>query len=164
MSSLSQKKKIGIITFAFGRPSSLPSNVLLSQYTQMYAKQHSAPTFTQYDIKIQTGEVTTTAGAVPTTRIIAKRAAKWVRKNNFETIYIVAARPHLRRCIRDIKKECRSINVSPKIIVIPEIYRTPNTTWFHKQSIQWHTRNAFLWWLRETCLLSLPYTLYKRIV
>ena len=97
--------KSGILPFAFGVPETILSNRRIAQIASRKAHELGAPVYTQLDIHIEAGiEVEFTEeqpSKPPSTLRFARGAAQWARRKNLTDLWVVAAKPHLWRCVRD---------------------------------------------------------------
>jgi len=84
-------------------------------------------------------------------------------QNGYNEIWIVAAKPHLWRCIRDLNEAIREYNTNIKIKICEEIYKYSANEWFCKDSKQTRTRSQFNWWIREVIIKLIPFSIYKKI-
>jgi hypothetical protein len=71
---------------------------------------------------------------------------------------IIAAKPHLWRCIRDIRRIIIEEQARLKIRVC-----TANYSWFCPQSAQMWTRSKINWYIREWILRIMPFSVYRKI-
>jgi hypothetical protein len=143
------------------------SNQRIAQIASQKAKELSAPVYTQLDIRVKPGiEVKYTneePGNPPPTLRIARGAAQWAKQQGFKKLWIVAAKPHLWRALRDIEKAVRETGVKIKVHTCHEVEQYPKDSWFCPNSTQKRVRSSEAWYKRERILKLLPFFIYKRI-
>ncbi len=160
--------KEAIVAFAFGVPSSLPSNRKLVEIASRKARELNAPVFTQQDMMplepgveyVLTEEVY--PNRVPTLRI-ARGAAQWAKDGGIRVLWICAAGPHLTRVTRDIKFAIAEVGGAIEIKFCDGIHEAPRDVWFCDGSAQIDTRIGLVWAIRDTILMLMPMVLYSRI-
>lgn len=160
----------GIVAFAFGMPATIQPNRRIAKIAAEKAHELNAPIYTQLDIRVPLesgvqveyieGEK---LGSPPSTLRIARGAIEWAKRNQITDLFIVAAKPHLRRVLRDIEKAARENKVRIKVHPSEEIEQYPADSWFSPDSIQKRTRSRKVWIIRECILNLMPFFLYKRI-
>ena len=160
-------KKAGIVAFGFGCPDIILSNVYIAIVAREKAWELKAPIYTQKDVCIQSDDLLIKyteeqVGNPPPTLRIARGAVCWAKNQGIEEIWIVAAEPHLWRCIRDIKYAVKEIGIQISVKVCTAIHEFP-TGWFCPDSKQKHTRSRKEWEKREKILQKMPMFLYKII-
>lgn len=166
---MTAEKKYLIVTWAFGSPSSLPSNRRLANIALKKARQLKASIYTQYDvpIDIEEGEekvaVKYLRGKNPPTLRLARAAVKWALEEGLTDIVVVAAEPHVMRCCRDLHDALREAKASLVIHIASEVYSYSKEEWFCPQSEQARTRSEQQWEFRELLLSHMPKALYKRL-
>lgn len=162
-------KRTGIVTFAFGRPAEVRSNKRLAEITSAEAVRYKLPVLTQEDIAIRKDldikvkKVPESNEGPPSTIKIAWEAVKWAESKELERLLVVAAKPHLPRCLRDLQAIIKEEGQSIKVKVHPEIKASQEKVWFFPESSQPHTRSIQRWRFRELILMSMPFSLYKKI-
>jgi hypothetical protein len=158
---------VGILPFAFGVPETIFSNWRIAQIASQKARELGAPVYTQLDIRIDDGiEVEFTEeqpGNPPSTLRFARSAVKWARNKNLTELWIVAAKPHLWRCIRDLKNVIRELKVQIEIHICDEINQYPEDEWFCTNSAQKWTQSKKSWQDRERIIKLMPFFIYKFI-
>jgi len=158
-----EKTEIGVIGFAFGVDCNIISNV----YVGKTATDKGVPIFTQKDLFIE--NPTSTVDYIeekedpPPTLRIAREAVKWAMKLGIKELWVAAARPHLWRCVRDLKYAIKEAGVQIQVRVCDEIGMYPKKEWFCSNSTQKRTRSPKDWWPREIILRLMPMFIYKRI-
>lgn len=160
--------KAGIIAQAFGVPYTINSNMIISQIASQMARELNATVYTQLDILVQPGvSVVYTKeqpGNPPPTLEIARGAVEWAIQNKVEILWIAAAKPHLWRCTRDLKRAVKEAGARIKTRVCPEINEHSTDNWYCKNSAQRRTCSRLNWWSRELVLMLMPFFVYKRVV
>lgn len=165
-------KKIKVIlAFAFGAPRSTLANRQIAIRAILLANGLRAEVITQDDVPINGMGISIQMPCsmvkhpggkfLSTLGIIHYGIEEFCRRHNLNNkdeveIHVVAVPSHMKRCVRDIKKEgFKNIRTSP-------FKSFPRDSWFTKESTQWWTRSWWLWWLREIPLRLLPWWLYKK--
>ena len=157
----------GVVAFAFGSPETIYSNTRIGHIASSMARALGAPVFTQLDVPISPDlEVVLTeerVGTHPPTLRIARGAASWAKDCGLEKLYVVAAKPHMWRAVRDLKLAVLETGKeSISVLSCEEIGMYPMGAWFSKHSQQRRTRSLLAFLPREIVLRVLPKFLYKR--
>ncbi len=156
-----------IIAFAFGVPANILSNINIATIASNKAKKLGSPIYTQIDIQINSDVevkyIEEKPDNLPTTLRMARGVVQLSVQNGYNEIWIVAAKPHLWRCIRDLNEAIREYNTNIKIKICEEIYKYSANEWFCKDSKQTRTRSQFNWWIREVIIKLIPFSIYKKI-
>lgn len=157
--------KTGIVAQAFGVPEGILSNRRIAKIASRKALELGAPVYTQLDVRLKPGvkvEYTDEKlGNPPTTLRIARGAVQWARKQELTELWVSAAKPHLWRCLRDLKRAVREAGVKIEIRACEEIEQYPEDEWFCPDSTQERTRSRKAWEKRERILKLMPFLLYK---
>lgn len=160
-------KKAGVIAFAFGVPGTILSNQRIAQIASRKAQELTAPIYTQLDVHVESGiEVEYTKeepGNPPPSLRIARGAVQWAERQRFTELWVVAAKPHIWRCLRDLKYAVREARAKIEVKACKEIEQYPEDEWFCSDSIQERTRSRKNWQRRERILRLIPIFLYKLI-
>ena len=160
-------KTVGIVAFAFGIPKTILSNQRISKIASQKARELGAPVYTQRDIYVGSGiEVKYTdekTGSPPPTLRIARDAVQWAKQQGFRELWIVAAKPHLWRCVRDLTQSVREAKTYVAIRVCKEIDEFPEEEWYCSDSTQPRARSRKNWQARERILKLLPFFIYKLV-
>lgn len=101
-------------------------------------------------------------GKPSTTLRMAREAVAFARKYRMTEIRVVAAKPHMWRCLRDIAKAMEEAKINLPIIR-EDFERMSWFAWFHKSSTQPRTRSPWAWLQRDVLLWLMPWKMYKRI-
>ncbi len=161
------KEKVGIVAFAFGLPATIKSNRRIAQIASQKARELSAPIYTQLDVLIEAElnvEYTKEQpGNPPPTLRIARGAVYWAWQKGLTKLWVVPAKPHLWRCVRDLTYAVREARTPIEISVCREIEQFPEDEWFCSDSEQPHTCSKWNWWSREIIVKMIPFFVYKRI-
>ncbi len=156
----------GIVAQAFGVPSSLLSNRLISEIASRKARELCAPVYTQVDVmvepKIEVEFTKEQPGYPPPTLRIARGAVQWAMRRGITNLLIVAAKPHMWRCVRDLTYAVREAGAQIKVNACEEV-RLYSNEWFCVESGQKRTRTKWEWWSRELIIMLMPFFIYKRI-
>jgi len=163
--------KSGIVAFAFGIPWDIDSNWQIAQIALKKAIEFNAPIFTQDDIAIENRAIDVThtfndvsTGNPPSTLQISRRAVMWAKEYKINKLWIAAAKPHLWRCLRDLKQAVLEAGIKMEVYACDErINSYPEDSWFCINSEQKHTRSKEEWDKREGVLRRIPFFLYKWI-
>jgi hypothetical protein len=157
--------KAGIIAFAFGMPWAIPPNKTIAEIASKRARELHAPIYTQGDIHIDNGieveYINQDIDNPPPTLCIARGAVQWAKQRGFNYLLIVAAKPHLWRVVRDVKKAIREAGAKIEVQTDLEIEDYPENNWFCPTSRQERTRSKVEWNKRERILKLLPFCIYK---
>ena len=157
----------GIVAFAFGVPETIRSNQCIAEMASRKALELSAPVYTQRDIRVEPGiEVMYTEeepGNPPPTLRIARGAVRWAKKRGFVELWIVAAKPHLWRCLCDMKAAVREAGGGIVVRAFKEIEQVPEDEWFCSDSTQERTQSREAWNKRERIVRLMPFCIYKRV-
>lgn len=158
-------EKAAVIAFAFSTQK-FGQNRWISETALKLAAEKNADIFTQGEfLDIPPGAKVDYVNEsfekpAPTLRI-ALEAVRWAEKKMVSRFFVVAAPPHLRRCLRDLKYALKlgksEITLDPYLPVSPKEIR-----WFTKDTRQARTRFRFLWYLREVVIFLLPW-LYRKL-
>jgi hypothetical protein len=170
---ISSQARAGIVALAFGMPSSIASNIALKDAANAAAWTLNAPIFTQHDCGIAPDDspihveyVTETIGSPPPTLRICRAAALWAEEYRLEELHVVAAPPHLWRCLRDMRMALTERRMDiPVYGFADEALRDAYapTLWFSAHGTQWYTNRAWRWRLRDFILKMTPWWLYSLI-
>lgn len=159
--------KIGIVAFAFGVPETILSNRRIAEIASRKARELNCRVYTQLDICIERGIPVEYAGEEqdnpPPTLRIARGAVQWAKKYRITEMVVVAAKPHLWRALRDLRRAIRESRLETEVQVCPEIERYPEVSWFCLDSTQERVRTREAWNKRERILKLLPFFLYEVI-
>lgn len=160
-------KTTGIVAFAFGAPDTIRSNQCIARIASNRARQLGGLVYTQLDISVEPDiEVEYTEekpGNPPPTLRIARGAVQCAKRHDLSEFWIVAARPHLWRCKRDLVYAVNEAGIQIKVRVCKEVERYPEDEWFCLDSIQARTRSRHNFQNRELILKLMPMFLYKLI-
>lgn len=160
-------EKHGIVAFAFGVPSAIRSNQIIAQIASKKAKDQKALVFTQRDVSIgshiEVQFVKEVLGSPPSTLFVATEAVKWADKFGLNTLWVAAARPHLWRCMRDLKQAVKESRLNIHVHICQEIGGYTDKDWFCPDSTMERTRNKENWIIRERILKLTPFFLYKAL-
>lgn len=158
--------RTAIVAFAFGTPSSTVTNRRLASIAGNRALALNVQVITQRDIKIG-GDIEIKIEEdpllpAPTLRI-ARQAVIWAEAHQIERLMVVAALPHLARCLRDLRKAAKERGFTVEIVPDSEVLNSRYFSWFDKSSTQKRVRSLDQWIVREAILTLMPFWLYKRI-
>jgi len=151
-------KKIGIVAFAFGPPDSIEPNQTLSIITTKKARELNARVYAQKDIKItakgvKVDYVKQNNKKALSTLQVAEKTVEWIKKNNITNLYVMAAKPHLWRCKRDIGEILEREKINITIHTCFELIFKEN--WFYD------IRDEKEWIKREKIIKKMPFWLYS---
>lgn len=159
-------KIAGIVAFAFGAPETIHSNQCIARIASWLARELNAPVYTQLDVRVEPGvevKYTNEPDNPPPTLRIARGAVQWAKQRGFRELWIVAAKPHLWRALRDIEQAVREAGGEIKVRVCREIERHPENLWFCPDSTQERVRSRGAWDKREKVIKLMPFFIYKRV-
>lgn len=155
----------GIVAFSFGFPDTIAANLEIALMADREAKARFAPILTQREVRMHDAEYVDAdgpQGPTPTLRM-CRKAVQWAHSRGLDELVIVAAQPHLWRCIRDMKYAVREVNFDIAVSDSDLIYGVAPENWFRGDSEQWCTNNRIAWYLRDTILRIMPMCIYARI-
>ena len=129
----------GIVAFAYGVPDTIRSNRLIAQIALQKARELNAPVYTQNDVNIVSILVFRTPeepGNPPPTLRIARGAVQWAKHpdNRLVELWVVAAKPHLWRCMRDMKAAVQEVGGGIVVRACEDIGQVPEDEWFCSDS------------------------------
>ena len=160
-------KESGIIAFAFGAPDNILSNRIISGIASKKARKLNSHIYTQLDVRIEDGvpteRIRERSGKPPSTLRFAREAVNWAEQEGIEKLWVVAAKPHLWRALRDVREAVREAGMFTKVLPCKEIGQYPEDSWFCQDSSQKRTRSSKAWDRRERILKCMPWFLYKLI-
>ncbi len=173
MTASSERK--AVVAFAFGMPFSIPANEAVHDVACGAAHLMNATVFTQADCGIMNPHVPNgvlilpqipSANPPPPTLRIARFAAQNAKDMGITELYIVAAPPHIWRCMRDMKMAMREVGLKATLSAygqdILQEEHSPSY-WFYPEGEQYCTQYRYRWMIRDTILYCIPWWLYKRI-
>ena len=158
---------VGIVAFAFGTPDSIFPNWRIAQITLRKARELDGRVYAQLDIRVEKGvpvEYTEEEpGNPPPTLRIARGAVQWAKQHRLTELWVVAAKPHLWRVLRDVQQSVQEDGALIEVHVCEEIKQYSKDSWFWPDSTQKRTRSWKNWWPRELILRLMPFFIYKRV-
>jgi hypothetical protein len=141
--------------------------MFIAQIASKKARELGAPIYTQLDVNpgkdIEIIRTEEEAGCPLPTLRIARGAVQWAKERGFTELWIVAAKPHLWRCERDLAQAVKEAKTQIGVYVCPEINEINERKWFCHSSFLFHTRSREKWLRRETILRAMPFFIYKRV-
>ena len=159
--------KIGILPFAFGAPEGILSNRRIASIASKMARDFSAPVYTQLDIclddDIEVDLTYETPGNPPSTLRFVRGAVQWARRKKITNFLVIAAKPHLWRCVRDLTHVIYEEKINIEINVCKETDQYPEDEWYCPDSKQDRTRSRKKWEKRERLIKIIPFCFYKLI-
>ena len=160
-------KTAGVVAFAFGIPSTITSNQRIAQIASQRARELSGRVYTQLDIRVEEGipvEYTKEEPGNPSPTLrIARGAVQWAKRHRLTELWVVAAKPHLWRALRDVQRAVREDGARIEVRVCKEVEQYPEDSWFCPDSTQDRVRSREVWDKRERILKLMPFFLYKRV-
>jgi len=157
-----------VVAFAFGVPNELPGNRAIAAAASAQARSVGGPVYTQQDVlpledRIEVALVEEHHPVrVPTLRI-ARGAVHWAKGRGVSELWVCAAPPHMARVMRDLRFACEEAGAAISLKPCEDLDAHQAGFWFSPQSSQPDTRLRWLWWMRDSVLLSMPMWLYARI-
>ncbi|MDP1706436.1 MAG: hypothetical protein Q8L36_01285 [bacterium] len=161
--------KIGVVAFAFGVPSTIESNERISEIASAIARELKAKgVYTQTDVVIEKGiavwQIEEKSGSKPPPTLrIAREAVRWANLFDLNKLYVVAAKPHYWRAVRDLKRAVRERKAKIEVCQVSRINQYPEGSWFCSDSTQERTQSRTNWEKRERILRHTPFWIYKLI-
>lgn len=152
------KKYDVVVPFAFGLPPELKSNEEILKRAALLGKALRLPVFAEcvFAAKYPEVELAQSGGSYSSTLKLVKALAKRAEETNWKNVLVVAQPNHAKRCVRDLKRF--GFNA-----VADQYFAANNMPLYDKKSLQWQTRSAWQFWLREIPLRLLPWWLYDKI-
>lgn len=147
--------KTVILALAYGVGGAI--NQPLKREVERLEKHLSCEVFTQHDL-LAILNINNIKVAIQTTTHISSLAViqqfiDWLKINDYREVYLVAAKQHICRCHRDLKKLAPSgVNITLRPISVPYI-----------PDVQPWVTSPLRWWKRELIIRLLPWSLYKRL-
>lgn len=158
-------KSAGVVAFAFGVPETIKSNRRIAEIASKKARELNCRVYTQLDIQADGGVLVDYAeeepGNPPPTLRIARGAVKWAKRHELTDLWVVAAKPHLWRALRDVQEAVREDGAQIEVHVCEEINQYPEDSWFCPDSTQERVRSRDAWNKRERILKLMPFFVYK---
>jgi len=160
-------KTTGVIAFAFGVPETILSNRRIAEIASKKAREINGQVYAQLDIRVEEGipvEYTKEEpGNPPPTLRIARGAVQWAKRHGLTELWVVAAKPHLWRALRDVQRAVREDGARIEVRVCKEVEQYPEDSWFCPYSTQDRVRSREAWDKRERILKLMPFWLYKLV-
>lgn len=159
--------RIGIVAFAFGAPDSILSNLRIAKIAGNKARGFEEPVYTQLDVRVAADIVVyytdEKEGYPPPTLRIARGAVSWAMRFNITEFWIACAKPHLKRCKRDLKYAIREAGARITVWECEDIDQFPEDEWYCPDSTQPRVRSRKDWRRRERIVELMPMFIYKRV-
>lgn len=157
----------GVVAFAFGVPETILSNRRIAEIASKKARELNGRVYTQLDIRVEEGipvEYTREeTGNPPPTLRIARGAVQWAKRHGFTELWVVAAKPHLWRAMRDVQEAVLEDEAQIEVCVCEEIEQYPEDSWFCSDSTQGRVCSREAWNKRERIIKLMPFFVYKRV-
>ncbi len=102
-------------------------------------------------------------GSPPPTLRIARGAVKWAKRHGLTELWVVAAKPHLWRALRDVQQAVREAEEQIEVQSCNEVEQYPESSWFCPDSTQDRVRSSEAWDKRENIIKLMPFFVYKRV-
>lgn len=157
----------GVVAFAFGVPDTIRPNQRIAEIASKKARELNGQIYTQLDIRVDEGvpvEYTEEEpGNPPPTLRIARGAVQWAKRHGCTKLWVVAAKPHLWRALRDVQQAVREVGVRIEVRACKEIEQYPEDSWFCPDSTQDRVRSREAWDKRENIVNLMPFFVYKRV-
>lgn len=157
----------GVVAFAFGAPETILSNRRIAEIASKKARETSGQVYTQIDIRVEEGVpvdyTEEEPGNPPPTLRIARGAVRWAKRHGLTELWVVAAKPHLWRTLRDVQQAVREAGARIEVQVCKEVEQYPEDSWFCSDSTQDRVRSREAWDKRERILKFMPFFVYKRV-
>lgn len=160
----------GVVAFAFGVPETIQSNRRIAEIASDKARELGAVgVYTQDDVRVGPGVIRFLTdeepGSPPPTLRMARGAVQWAMHpdHRIVEIWVAAAKPHLWRCLRDMKAAVQEAGGGIVVRVCEEIEQVPEREWFCADSTQGRTQSREAWEKRERIVCLMPFCVYKRV-
>ena len=160
-------KTAGVVAFAFGIPETILANQHIAEIASKKARELNGSIYTQLDIRVEDGipveHTEEEPGSPPPTLRIARGAVQWAKRHELTELWVVAAKPHLWRALRDVQQAVREAGARIEVRVCKEIEQYPEDSWFCPDSTQDRVSSRKDWNRRERILRFMPFFVYKRV-
>ncbi len=161
--------KTGIVAFAFGLPPQIKANRMIALIVEQKAMELKIPIYTERNIPLQETEIQVAyirhkPGVAVETLRLAREAVLWAGRNQLTKLLVVAAKPHVKRSMRDLTHIIQKEGISLELEEVQEIDSYSYNEWFSPESVLPHARLPWLWRLREVFFKWLPMPLYEFLV
>lgn len=163
-------ERIGIVAFAFGAPGGILSNRQIAEIASQEVFRFDAQLYTQLDVwiddpdvRIRMERIPEKPGKPPPTLRIARGAVEWAIKQGISELEIVAAPPHLNRCLRDMRFAVAETGMLIRFDICPRVLEYPVGSWFCPESAQHRTSSQKSWKRREWLVWFMPPSIYKLV-
>lgn len=157
-----------VAAFAFGAPHTVKSNRWIAEFSLRESRRRNqAPIFTQTDIQfpeqieVEVKYLSEEPGNPPPTLRIARWVTREAVRRGARRIVVVAAKPHLRRCIRDMEMAIREAGTRIQVVGSEEIQFIQEDDWFDPNGTQPRAASKKTWSRRERIVMLLPFFVYK---
>lgn len=155
----------GIVVFAFGLKGNVSNRRLQSITMDLLHADQAAPVFTQVEIEFPDEvDVSHASGSLddpPPTLREAREAVVWARERGLTKLWVVAAKPHLPRCLRDLARATEESGVGFELLVPGVILKSQKAEWFCLGAVETRTKTKGGWLVREWLLMALPFWMYR---
>ena len=148
-----------VVAFAFGLPSGLEANMKIVRRASELGRSLHLPVFGEKIFpKLFSNliELAPEETGYSSTLKLVKALSAVAKKRGWKNVLVVAQPNHAERCIRDLKQFGFNAEAD-------NYFRERGMYLYDKKSLQWQTRSAWQFWLREAPLRLLPWWLYSRI-
>ena len=179
-------EKKAVVAFAFGAPSNITSNGRIAEIAVKKAIELACPAdirqaliysqkdvYFSYSLKrlvppamsafVNVQYTAEAEGDSPPTLRMARGAVAWAKRLGIGELWIVAAKPHLWRCKRDLEYAVREARARIKVCVCGEIASSREDEWYCPESTQPRVCSKEAWRKRERILELMPMFIYKLI-
>lgn len=153
MDNTTNKAVILALAFGQGWTINLP---LKWQVEKMVAQTQGSEIYTQHDLgvilnmPVQILGIAQQRGKYMSTLAVIEQFAQMAKMLGYSHVKLIAAKQHMWRCYRDLKKVLPTVAIERVPVEVPY---TPDTqTW---------VSSPLRWWFREIILRLLPWKIYK---
>lgn len=157
-----------VVAFAFADNPGALSNQRIQRRAREVAEECGTRALTQPELLSQHCEwfeIVDPPGLRPAPTLrLARAMVRHACENGCNSIVVVAAPPHQRRCKRDFSIAVAESGASMSIEFDQTLHQFPVSTWFCTDAGQLHTRFRAWWIVRELILRILPQRVYTRVV
>ena len=144
----------GLVVFSFGSPNWLNSNLRLAESALELSATHNIEhIICQRWIKFNFSSPRVLVceeerDSSDSTLNFSYQVVRWCREKNINKLYVIAAPPHRKRCVRDLSNLFYEANIKVNL----EEYRGDDSLvgeiWFNSESTKSSTKNFYFWWGR----------------
>lgn len=148
-----------ILAFGFSREGEANQHIAIS--AKVCLRKYEIPIFTQNDVAQHLSDVRPIIVVEEGKRYLSTLGIvlafiTLAQKRGWKRVFVVAAPPHIWRCVRDLQK--MGFEVFDDRFYFQTAYQ--KSFWYNRKDSQPWVRGPLRWWLREIILRVLPWKVY----